>query len=120
MSADELKNNYITYANSSKVDDYDVVGSFGLGSKSPMAIVPKYTVESFNGKEQNIATVARTNNGIFANIEKVDEVSDHSFTRVSFGGINYDTVKKMHLYIRENICRFSKQPVHSNLALKTK
>lgn len=112
MSADELKNNYITYANSSKVDDYDAVGSFGLGSKSPMAIAPKYTVESFNGKEQNIATVARTSNGIFANIEKVDEVSDHSFTRVSFGGIGRDTAVKMHSYIREKICRFSKQPVH--------
>ena len=118
MSVDELKNNYITYANSSKVDDYDAVGSFGLGSKSPMAIVPKYTVESFNGKEQNIATVARTNNGIFANIEKVDEVSDHSFTRVSFGGISCDTAKKMHLYIRENICRFSKQPVHFKSCFK--
>lgn len=112
MSAEELKNNYITYANSSKVDDYNSVGSFGLGSKSPMALVSKYTVESFNGKEQNIATVARTDNGIFANIEKVNEVSDHSFTRVSFGGISRDTANKMHLYIRENICRFSKQPVH--------
>lgn len=118
MSSEELKNNYITYANSTKVSDYDSVGSFGLGSKSPMAIVPKYTVESFDGKEQNIATVARTDNGIFANIEKVEKLADHSFTRVSFGGISFNVASKMHLYIRENICRFSKQPVHFKSCLK--
>lgn len=114
MSAKQLKNNYITYANSSKVEDFDTIGSFGLGSKSPMALVPEYIVESNNGKEQNIATVARTKTGIFANIEKSDNFDKHSFTSVSFSGINYNYASRMNTYINEYIIPFSNRSVHYN------
>lgn len=120
MSSEELKNNYITYANSSKVEDYDTIGSFGLGSKSPMAIVPRYTVTSNNGSEQNVATVARTKNGIFAKIDKSDNVEEHSFTSVFFDGIENYVANRMSDYIHKYIIPFSKQPVHIQSCFENK
>lgn len=111
MSYDELKNNYITYTNSSKIDDFDTVGSFGLGSKSPMAISPSYTVESNNGKEQNIATVSRTKDGIFAKIDKSGNMEKYSFTSVFVNGISHNVICEMAKYTTRCLETFSKQPV---------
>lgn len=113
MSAKQLKENYVTYAASTKIADFDSVGSFGLGSKSPMAIVPSYTVISCNGEEQNKCTVARTGEGIFANLEKIENLGTSvSFTKVSFEGFGRSIAKKMDRYIRNVIIPFSKISVN--------
>lgn len=42
---------YVTYFNSTKTDNNDQIGAFGLGSKSPFCYVDQFTVKSyFNGK----------------------------------------------------------------------
>lgn len=112
MSAKQLKENYITYAASTKLNDFDSVGSFGLGSKSPMAIVPSYTVVSCDGEEQNKCIVARTGEGIFANIEKIESMAPVSFTKVSFEGFSRSIAQKMDRYIRNVVVPFSKVKVN--------
>ena len=111
MSAKELKENYVTYASSTKTSDFNSVGSFGLGSKSPMAIVPSYTVESCNGKEHNKCVVARTKNGVFGKIENLAKedgtVINMRFTKVSFSGVSKYHATKMDSYIRNIIVPFS-------------
>lgn len=99
MSAEQLKENYITYANSSKKDDFGVVGGFGLGSKSPMAIAAQYTVTSCDGKETNKAVVSRTDQGIFGKIEKVANIGA-SMTKVEIECRDYQATKMMQ-YARE-------------------
>lgn len=47
LSLDELNNVYTSYFTSSKRDNNDAIGCFGLGSKTPFAYTSQYTVESF-------------------------------------------------------------------------
>lgn len=112
MSSEQLKNNYVTYANSSKANDYGVVGAFGLGSKSPMAISNTYKVVSNNGEEQNEVIVSRTPNGVFANISACEEKKDYSFTEVAVSNIRKYDARKMIDFIDSNIAVFSKKPVN--------
>lgn len=112
MSSEQLKNNYVTYANSSKANDYGVVGAFGLGSKSPMAISNTYKVVSNNGEEQNEVVVSRTPSGVFANISACEEKKDYSFTEVTVSNIKRYDAYKMIFFIDNNITVFSKKPVN--------
>lgn len=109
MSYDTLKNNYVSYANSTKNNDFDSVGSFGLGSKSPMAIVPGYKVTSNNGNEENCVEVYRKSDGIFADINAVADKKNYSYTTVTVEGIAEDHAKTIDNYICNNIIAFSSE-----------
>ena len=111
MSAKQLKENYVTYAASTKVDEFDSIGSFGLGSKSPMALVPSYEVTSNNGHEENTVTVSRTKNGIYAKISPCESVSERSFTKVCVPGIDFYTASRMSSFVSVKLVPFSKQPI---------
>lgn len=111
MSKEELKQHYITYASSNKVTDYEAVGSFGLGAKSPMALVPSYMATSNNGKEENSYKVARTKHGIYAVPTTPEEMSDHSFTKVEVDGLNRNQAEKMAEYVNNFIVPFSQHAV---------
>lgn len=108
MSKEELKQHYITYASSNKVDDFDQVGSFGLGAKSPMALVPSYTVTSNNGKEENTYVVSRTKKGIYAALTSNDKINNQSFTRVKFDGLSYKVAEAMHKFIVNMVTPYSR------------
>lgn len=114
MSYDEVIDNYVTYANSSKVDDYDAVGAFGIGSKSPLAISPTFDVESSNGVEQTKCTVSATRRGVWGNAEKADDVSGKTFTRVCVHDISSADACSMHNFISRTIIPFSKHHVKYN------
>lgn len=107
MSAEQLRNNYVTYANSSKTQDFDSVGSFGLGSKSPMAIAPSFTVVSNNGSEENSVIVYRKQDGLFAEIAPVEDKKSYSFTRVTVENIKDRDAETIDSYIIENILPYS-------------
>lgn len=107
MSAEQLRNNYVTYANSSKTQDFDSVGSFGLGSKSPMAIVPSFTVVSNNGSEENSVIVYRKQDGLFAEITPVEDKKSYSFTRVTVENLKSRDAETIDSYIIENILPYS-------------
>lgn len=46
MTCEELKQNYLTYVNSSKTYDFTSVGAFGLGGKSPLACTDNFEIET--------------------------------------------------------------------------
>lgn len=106
MDKDTLENNYIQYAASTKTNDFSNVGSFGLGAKSPMAIVPGYKVISSNGVETNECIVQRIEEGIFANINKIGEGED-SYTTVEFNSLPKEKAIKMASYINDMLIPFS-------------
>lgn len=47
LSNEDVMNLYTTYFDSTKTNSNDVVGAFGLGSKSPFSYTDNFTVESF-------------------------------------------------------------------------
>lgn len=113
MSKKEMEKNYITYASSSKIDNYNVQGSFGLGSKSPASLVPSYVVTSNNGKEENTYKVARTEQGIYAVPGTIKNKSDHSFTTVEVDGLSHKQAQAMAQYVADFILPFSQHAVEA-------
>lgn len=106
MDRKGLEENYIQYASSTKTNDYSNVGSFGLGSKSPMAIVPEYKVVSSDGNTTNECVVQRIEEGIFANIEQI-ATNEESFTKVEFDKVPRANARRMANYIYKMLIPFS-------------
>lgn len=44
MTLEEVKQNFLRYGSSTKGDDFDAVGAYGLGSKAPLAYATEFTV----------------------------------------------------------------------------
>jgi len=79
LSEKDVIHMYTTYFSSSKTDDNDQIGGFGLGSKSPFAYAEQFTVVSvFNGKTMTF--VARKDEERKPVINKVFEAdsTDHN------------------------------------------
>ena len=49
LSKDDVLSLYTTYFRSTKDDNNDMIGGFGLGSKSPFAVADQFTVTSWHG-----------------------------------------------------------------------
>jgi len=68
----KVRSLYTTYFDSTKNNSNDVIGSFGLGSKSPFSYTDSFTVESrYNGISRNY--IAYIGNDGIPQINKVDE-----------------------------------------------
>ena len=72
MTEEQLCKNYLTYVNSSKTYDFDSVGAFGLGGKSPLACVDSFQIRTTakeNGKYvTTVAEMSKRDNRIIAEI----------------------------------------------------
>lgn len=76
LSDDDIMTMYTTFFHSTKEESNEVIGSFGLGSKSPFAVTDSFTVKSrFNGKETSYL--------IYLNEDKIPAI-----TRLS--SVDYD------------------------------
>jgi len=53
MSCSTIENLYTTYFMSDKDESNDMIGGFGLGSKSPFAVADQFTVTSWHGGERH-------------------------------------------------------------------
>lgn len=75
MSEDDIYNVYTNYGASTKDETNDLVGYFGIGSKSPFAYTSNYTIVSYLGHKELIFNIA-VDDGI-PKITKIHErVSD--------------------------------------------
>lgn len=99
MDKQQLTENYVQYANSTKTSEFETVGSFGLGSKSPMAITSEYEVESCDGNKICRAIVQRIESGIYANIDEIGE-SNESYTKVTVRHISNICIERMKKYLQ--------------------
>lgn len=76
LSLDEIINIYANFGSSSKRDSDELIGGFGIGSKSGLAISDMISVTSVKDGLKNIFTLNRDNGGIFVNILLKDFKTD--------------------------------------------
>lgn len=73
LAHDQVMRLYTTYFESTKSDNNDMTGGFGLGSKSPFAYIDSFTVESVHNGVKNIYSAFVDDNNI-PNIAHMGEV----------------------------------------------
>lgn len=64
MSRDELVNIYSKYGASTKRDTNKQIGAFGLGAKSPLALVDQFTVVSVKDGIKNTVLISKGTDGV--------------------------------------------------------
>lgn len=63
MSYEELKNIYAMYGASTKKDNFNALGSYGLGAKAPLAYTNSFTITSVKDGQKTIAIITKTEKG---------------------------------------------------------
>lgn len=64
LSADDVVEIYSKFLASTKRDTDDLIGAYGIGSKSGLAVSDQFTVTSVKDSLKNIFVVTRVNNGL--------------------------------------------------------
>ena len=60
MSAEELENNFLMFAASTKIDTNDQVGCLGVGAKSAWTIAESFTIDTVQNGKRNMVRASRT------------------------------------------------------------
>ena len=102
MTAEELKNNYLTYVNSSKTYNFDAIGAFGLGGKSPLACVDMFdiysTVKADGKYETTHARMSKKKGRIVAEMFDCDNET-HTGTKIVVPNLNYTQHEQIINYV---------------------
>lgn len=82
MSRDELVNIYSKYGASTKRNSNDLIGAFGLGAKSALALVSQFTVVSVKDGKKNTVIVSKdeTEVGVLNFFDEVDTEEPNGVT----------------------------------------
>lgn len=83
MDIEDLENIYAKYGNSTKRNDFEQIGSFGLGAKSPLSYTSSFTIETIKNKTKIIGIVSRTEKGIYLNIVSQLKTTEENGTKIS-------------------------------------
>lgn len=83
MSREEISRIYSQYGNSTKGLDFSQIGSFGFGSKSPLAFVSAFSVRSVKDGVATVASLGVEAEKNFCNIYESVPTDDHSGTTVT-------------------------------------
>lgn len=65
MSLDQVKTNYVMYGSSTKVNNFEQIGEYGLGAKAPLAFTRRYMVETSKDGFTTVFSMSREGDGIF-------------------------------------------------------
>ena len=57
MSTDEIKNIYLNYGNSTKTQDSQQIGSYGLGAKAPLSYTQSFLVTTVKDQQQTMCLI---------------------------------------------------------------
>lgn len=112
MSYEDLKNIYSKYGASTKIDNLDTIGAYGLGAKSPLAYGTEFTVSSVKDGHKVTIIVAReelTNYIKIINNVKTDEPSG---TTVSIP-VNSKDIDRFNTHIN----RYENTPIDKDIDL---
>lgn len=90
MSYDDLKNIYSKYGASTKMNNFEQIGAYGLGAKAPLAYGTEFTVSSVKEGVRTTIIVAREELTNYIQIVDSVETDDLSGTTVSIPVSNYD------------------------------
>ena len=83
MSYEDLKNVYSKYGASTKQDNFDQIGAYGLGAKAPLAYGTQFTVSSVNDGVKTVIIVAREEMTNYIKVISSVETDEPSGTTVS-------------------------------------
>lgn len=90
MTYDDLKEIYSKYGASTKMDNMNQIGAYGLGAKAPLAYGTEFTVSSVKDRQKTTIIVAREELTNYIKIVDSVETDDPTGTTVSIPVSNYD------------------------------
>lgn len=97
LTADQVENIYITYFDSNKTDNNDLVGGLGLGSKAPFSYTQNFTVTAIKNGIKSLFSAFINDDGI-PSIVKMGEVSSNEPTGVE---IKFAVEKDFYKFVDE-------------------
>ena len=112
MTYNDLKEIYSKYGASTKIDDLDQIGAYGLGAKAPLAYGNEFTVTSVKDGQKTTIIVAREEMTNFIKIVDSVITDEPSGTTVSIPVDNAD----IHRF-QENIKKYEQIPFDKDIDL---
>ena len=82
MSEEEILGVYATYGSSSKEEDFDQVGAYGLGAKAPLAYTRSFSVETTKNGITTKFSISREDDGNYVDIHSSEETGNSSGTSI--------------------------------------
>lgn len=90
MSTEVIKNIYSLYGASTKAENFNQVGAYGLGAKAPLSYCTDFTVESTYEGIKTTVLVTKREDGNFLEIVGVEETTEESGTKVTVPALHDD------------------------------
>lgn len=112
MSYKDLKEIYSKYGSSTKADDLEQIGAYGLGAKSPLAYGNEFTVTSIKNGEKTTIIVAREEITNYIKIVDSRKTSEPSGTTVSVS-VNDNDIHRFEL----SVSKYLTNPVDKEVSL---
>lgn len=83
MSIDEIRNIYTKYGASTKRDDMNQIGAFGLGAKVPLAYTNAFFIETTKNGETIEASLSREKNKTTFKVNNISKTNKKSGTKIT-------------------------------------
>ena len=112
MTYEDLKNVYSKYGASTKADDLEQIGAYGLGAKAPLSYGTEFTVTSVKDGEKTTVMVAREEMTNFIKIVESKETDEPTGTTVSIPLKTKDISKFV-----SNVERYENTPLDKDVNL---
>lgn len=114
MSLEDLETIYTKFGTSTKVSDNEQIGAYGLGAKAPLSYTHHFYIRSIYQGQVHRGMVARTEEGLFLNLENPQPTSKLSGLQVTIP-IKEDDVERTRALLNKY---FYTNPLISNATLK--
>lgn len=82
MNEEEIKNIYTKYGASTKKDDFNAIGSYGLGAKVPLAYTDNFFVDTIKNGEKIKGRIVKTKTETLFEILSKEKVTEPSGTTI--------------------------------------
>ena len=83
MSKQDLEDVYTSYGETTKADDLDQIGSFGLGAKAPLSYTDTFTIKTIKDGIKHVGYLTRDSNGLSLNITQGEETDEHDGVEIT-------------------------------------
>lgn len=112
MTYEDLRNVYSKYGASTKAEDLNQIGAYGLGAKAPLSYGNEFTVTSVKDGEKTTIIVAREEMTNYIKIINAEETDEPTGTTVSIPLSNSDIER-----FKENVERYRGIPLDKDVDL---
>lgn len=112
MSYNDLKEIYSKYGASTKMDNFDQIGAYGLGAKAPLAYGTEFTVTSIKDGQKTTIIVAREELTNYIKIVDSVETNEPSGTTVSIP-IDSGDIERFNNHIK----KYKENPIDKDVKI---